>query len=122
MALLSVGDPPESTILAGLSFVQTVLPGHRRVFRDLNTRIEELKRHHQVRADEVLAILKKGPMSPMQIAAGMTWDLTYRTFAEFPAQQKWFAGGEAVAHIRYLEEKGQVRHEDTGGQILYALA
>ncbi len=101
--------------------VEMVLPGHRRAFRDLNERVDELKRHHQVRAEEVLSILEKGPMSPFHVAARMTWDLTYRTFGEFPVQQKWFAGGEAVAHIRYLEEKGLVRHEAADGQILYAL-
>ena len=102
--------------------VEAVLPGHRRPFSDLQVRIGELKHHHQARADEVLAILKDGPASPFQVAARMTWDLTYRTFDEFPVQQKWFAGGEAVAHIRYLEEKGQVRHEVRGGRIVYALA
>lgn len=101
--------------------VEMVLPGHRRAFRDLRVRVEELKRHHQARAEEVLSILENGPMSPFQIAARMTWDLTYRTFDEFPVQQKWFAGGEAVAHIRYLEEKGLVRQESMGGQVVYAL-
>ena len=102
--------------------VDIVLPGHRRAFRDLKVRIEELERHHQVRAGEVLAILARGPMNPFEVAAGMSWDLTYRTFDEFPVQQKWFAGGEAVAHLRYLEEKGLVRREPLGGQIVYALS
>jgi glyoxylase-like metal-dependent hydrolase (beta-lactamase superfamily II) len=101
--------------------VDLVLPGHRRAFPGLKGRIEELKRHHEIRADEVLDILKDGAMNPLQVAARMTWDMTYRTFDEFPVQQKWFAGGEAVAHLRYLEEKGLVQQESRGNQMVYAL-
>jgi hypothetical protein len=52
----------------------------------------------------------------------MTWDLTYRQWEDFPVPQKWFATGEAIAHLRYLEDEGQVRREDRGEMILYALA
>jgi glyoxylase-like metal-dependent hydrolase (beta-lactamase superfamily II) len=102
--------------------VEMVLPGHRRAFSDMRGRIEELKHHHQVRAGEVLDILKAGPMNPFRVAAQMKWDLTYDSFEEFPVQQKWFAGGEAVAHLHYLEARGLVRRADSYGRILYALA
>ena len=41
----------------------------------------------------------------------MTWDLTYRSWDEFPMVQKWFATGEAMAHLRFLEREGRVRRE-----------
>ena len=36
----------------------------------------------------------------------MHWDMTYSSWDEFPIPQKWFATGEAIAHLRYLEEQG----------------
>jgi hypothetical protein len=51
----------------------------------------------------------------------MTWDLTYKTWEEFPTPQKWFATGEAIAHIKYLVEKGQVTQGEKDGVIVYTL-
>ncbi|MBI4830368.1 MAG: MBL fold metallo-hydrolase [Candidatus Lindowbacteria bacterium] len=39
--------------------IDLMLPGHRRLIKDYKGRIRELKDHHQHRAEEVLAILKK---------------------------------------------------------------
>jgi glyoxylase-like metal-dependent hydrolase (beta-lactamase superfamily II) len=40
--------------------IKLVLPGHRRIFKNYKERIQELKHHHQRRADEVLSLLEKG--------------------------------------------------------------
>lgn len=92
--------------------VEIILPGHRRLFSDHRKRIDELRVHHNARAEEVLAILEeKGKKTAYQVAAFMTWDITYHSFDEFPVAQKWFASGEALAHLKYLEEKGLVQKE-----------
>ena len=106
------GDPLKN-YLASLDKVHGLevnlgLPGHRRLFRNFRERIEELKRHHQNRADEVLLILGKGSKHAFQVASEMTWDIEYDSWEQFPVAQKWFATGEAIAHLRYLEEKGLV--------------
>lgn len=41
--------------------VKLVLPGHRNFFTDLKGRIDELKKHHDIRAKEVLEVLAKAP-------------------------------------------------------------
>jgi hypothetical protein len=41
----------------------------------------------------------------------MTWDLSYDSWDLFPVAQKWFAAGEALAHLKYLETRGIVRRE-----------
>jgi hypothetical protein len=64
--------------------------------------------HHIQRADEVVDILGEGPLNAYDIASRMTWDLTIKNFEEFPIMQKWFAMGEALAHIRFLETGGKV--------------
>ncbi|MBN1470830.1 MAG: MBL fold metallo-hydrolase [Syntrophaceae bacterium] len=89
--------------------VKLVLPGHRNFFTDLAGRIDELKNHHEIRANEVLEVLGKNTLSAYDIAAGMTWDIDCDSWEQFPITQKWFAVGEAIAHLLYLESEGQVK-------------
>jgi glyoxylase-like metal-dependent hydrolase (beta-lactamase superfamily II) len=89
--------------------VNIVLPGHRNFFTDLMGRIEELKEHHKLRADEVLDVVESKTKNAYEIAAGMTWDIDCESWADFPVAQKWFATGEAIAHLRYLESEGRIK-------------
>ncbi|MGP8153790.1 MAG: MBL fold metallo-hydrolase [Smithella sp.] len=89
--------------------VNIVLPGHRNFFIDLAGRIDELKKHHEIRANEVLEVLDKKTMSAYDIAAGMTWDIDCENWEQFPIAQKWFATGEAIAHLRYLEGEERIK-------------
>ncbi|NLN40261.1 MAG: MBL fold metallo-hydrolase [Smithella sp.] len=97
--------------------VDMVLPGHRNFLGDLKSRIDELKAHHRDRADEVLDVLGDKTMNGYEIAAGMTWDIDCERWEDFPIAQKWFATGEAIAHLRYLESEGRI-HRDTSGKIV----
>jgi hypothetical protein len=38
----------------------------------------------------------------------MTWDIKCDSWGAFPLAQKWFATGEAIAHLRYLKERGRI--------------
>ncbi len=38
----------------------------------------------------------------------MTWDIDCESWNDFPVAQKWFATGEAIAHLHYLESEGRV--------------
>jgi glyoxylase-like metal-dependent hydrolase (beta-lactamase superfamily II) len=99
--------------------VELVLPGHRSIFRNHKERIRELKQHHQVRLKEVISILAKGKQNAFQVASQMTWDIGYRSWDLFPPAQKWFAFGEALAHLKYLEDEGKVRRELEGQGIVF---
>ena len=101
--------------------VDLVLPGHRDVFRDFRGRIKELKMHHKSRLDEILLILSNGPRNAFQIASEMTWDINYDSWDLFPVMQKWFATGEAIAHLRYLEEEGRVYRKMWSNIITFSL-
>jgi glyoxylase-like metal-dependent hydrolase (beta-lactamase superfamily II) len=89
--------------------VKIVLPGHRNFFTDLKARIDELKEHHRNRVNEVLEVLGINTMNAYDIAAGMTWDIDCENWEQFPITQKWFAVGEAIAHLRYLESEGRIK-------------
>jgi glyoxylase-like metal-dependent hydrolase (beta-lactamase superfamily II) len=101
--------------------IELVLPGHRRLWKDCNARIRELKEHHRHRADEVLSILEKGSRTAYEIAGGMTWDIDCASWEEFPIMQQWFATGEAIAHVKYLADRGEVRIDTRDGKIVAAL-
>ena len=53
----------------------------------------------------------------------MSWNIAdvYDSFKLFPVTQKWFATGEAIAHLKYLEEKGVIKKELRDYKILYLL-
>ena len=97
------------------------LPGHRRIIKDHMARIKELKEHHHRRLNEVVSILKKGPQHAFQVASRMTWDLKADSWEDFPRAQKWFATGEALAHLRYLEEEGTIRPDDQNSVTHFTL-
>ena len=97
--------------------VDLVLPGHRNFFKDLKGRIDELKHHHRERADEVLAVLGDRSLNAYDIAALMTWDINCETWQDFPIAQRWFATGEAIAHLRFLESEDRI-FRDTSRDII----
>jgi len=88
--------------------IDLVLPGHRSLIDNAAARIEELKIHHAHRLNEVLTILREGPLNAFQIASQMTWDIVCESWDQFPVAQKWFATSEAISHLRYLEEEGRI--------------
>jgi len=99
--------------------VGLALPGHRSTFRNQKERIQELKQHHRARLDEVISILGQGKQNAFQIASQMTWDIGYRAWDLFPPAQKLFAFGEALAHLKYLEEEGEVDRAIAGNGIVF---
>ncbi|MGV8056728.1 MAG: MBL fold metallo-hydrolase [Smithellaceae bacterium] len=102
--------------------VKLVLTGHRRLVHDLHRRVEELQEHHRTRLSEVLFALGEGEKDVLQIAPHIKWDITAKTWEDFPPPQKWFAFGEALAHVKYLEARGKVRCKKQNGIKKYMLA
>ena len=88
--------------------IELVLPGHRSIFTNCRERIQELKHHHQKRLDEIISILEKGEKDAFHVASEMSWDILCDSWDLFPVSQKWFATGEAIAHLKYLKEKGRI--------------
>lgn len=104
----------ESLRMVNEMSVELVLPGHRRVFTDHRLRIRELLAHHERRLAEVMDILAEGPMNAFEIASKMEWDIQAESWGDFPIAQQWFAMGEALSHLRYLEEEGRLKRRMSG--------
>jgi glyoxylase-like metal-dependent hydrolase (beta-lactamase superfamily II) len=102
--------------------VRRTLPGHRRLMDDPGPRIAELQRHHRARLDEVVAILGSGPRNAFETAALMTWDIQADRWEDFPVAQQWFATGEALSHLRYLEEAEKIVRSVGEGVVRFAPA
>jgi glyoxylase-like metal-dependent hydrolase (beta-lactamase superfamily II) len=115
----ALGDYIKSLDMVYNLAVDLVLPGHRNFFKDLKGRIDELKEHHQLRAAEVMDVVGSKVMNAYEIAAGMTWDIDCATWEEFPIAQKWFATGEAIAHLRYLESEGKIKRDASGKIVTF---
>jgi len=118
------GENPLKDYLASLQRIylldtDRVLPGHKDIFRNGKERIRELNDHHQKRAREVLSILERGMKHAYDVASEMTWDIEFDTWDSLPAIQKFFAIGEAIAHLEYLVDTGAIRKAMCGNTVVY---
>ncbi|MCG8637160.1 MAG: MBL fold metallo-hydrolase [Desulfobacterales bacterium] len=101
--------------------VALVLPAHRDIIHDCRGRIDELKSHHKDRLDEIIAVLDHREMSAVEIASEMMWGgIGLKGIRELPATQQLLAIGEAIAHLRLLEEKGKVEKQAARDIIRYS--
>jgi len=102
--------------------VNLVLPGHRNFWDNHRKRITELQQHHRNRLDEALFALEGGEKTAWEVAPYITWDMDCGSWEEFPSVQKWFAVGETIAHLDYLEADGRARKGMKNHKVLYSLA
>ncbi len=99
--------------------VDLVLPGHRQPFSNHEERIEQLKAHHGHRLDEALAALDGAGKTAYDVAPLLRWDYDVKDWGRWPLAQRWFATGEALAHLRWLVHSGVVSEERENGRVLY---
>lgn len=101
--------------------VELVLPGHRSIQSNLRQRIRELQKHHDNRLDEILSVLEEGgEKNAWDIAPKITWDIDFDSWQGLPIAHKWFATGETIAHLIYLEGRGKIRKKISNGEISYS--
>ena len=125
ISLMSYDENPLREYLRSLDKVYSldvklVLPAHGNVFERFEERIQELKQHHEMRADEVLSILKGDEQDAFKVASHMTWDVEYESWEKFPPSQKWFACGEDMAHLKYLEDEGKVQRKMQNQKFIFS--
>ena len=100
--------------------IEIPLPGHRGVTGDVAARTRALAAHHAARLNETLDVVRTNPGHTVyEIAGRMTWRIRARNWDEFPVAQKWFAVGEAMAHLDYLTRRGQVERRASGEVGIY---
>jgi glyoxylase-like metal-dependent hydrolase (beta-lactamase superfamily II) len=82
-----------------------VLPAHEHRFVGLQTRLAELRAHHEHRFDEVLAAIDAGYTTAWDLASRMRWSRSWDRIEGFMRRA---AVGEAMAHLRALEQRGVI--------------
>lgn len=89
--------------------IKLTLPAHRGYDMDVYDRIDQLIHHHELRLEETLGIVTAEPGSnAYSIAGRMKWSMKGKSWQEAPVQQKWFAVGETMAHLDYLEKEDKI--------------
>jgi len=101
--------------------VNLILPGHRDHGNDHRKRIKELQEHHQIRLNEILSALQKTEMNAFEVSSHITWDIDAPTWDKFPAAQKFFAFGETLAHLHYLEQGNLIQQKSKNGIQMFSL-
>ena len=102
--------------------MELLLPAHRAETGNLATRVDELTAHHARRVENALETLRREPgLTAYEIAGRMAWSIRCRDWADFPLTQKFFAVGEALAHLDYLTVRGQAVRRWDGAHYRYSV-
>lgn len=96
--------------------VKIILPAHEHAFEDLEGRIEELKRHHETRCNEIKEAIKKGARTVYQISAKISWSSPWSLM---PFWTKRMAAAETLAHLAYLRNRGEIEERTVNGVLHY---
>ncbi len=93
-----------------------VLPSHGLPFRGIAVRVAQLRAHHEARLGELDDAVRAAP-APLSAA-----DLVPVLFRrELDIQQRYFAMGEAIAHLNFLWQAGKLeRRVDPDESIRFA--
>lgn len=101
--------------------IKMVLPGHGETGYDHKKRIDEIKDHHKKRVEEIVLAIKKGKKTAYEIAESISWNSRYGGWELFPKTQKYFAVGETISHLIYLEHEGIIKSKITDETIYYTI-
>ena len=116
----SLGDYLESLGKVRNLPVDLLLPAHRAETGDLAARVDQLRAHHARRVEDAWETVRREPgLTAYEIAGRMAWGIRCRSWADFPLTQKFFAVGEALAHLDYLTVRGRAVRRWDGTRYRY---
>jgi glyoxylase-like metal-dependent hydrolase (beta-lactamase superfamily II) len=116
----SLGDYMVSLKKIKLYDIGITLCGHRNIIGNCGKRIDELLAHHERRLADVSRIVEANSgLNAYEVAGQMRWAIRAKSWEDFPITQKWFAAGEAAAHLEHLVVHGQLRQETKDGIMRY---
>lgn len=99
--------------------VDEALPAHRREFHGVTDRATEIVAHHEERLNELRALLSETPISLWEATSRLHWK---RPWDQMPVLQRRMAAGEAAAHLRTLEVRGQAQRTPNDDNLTYIAA
>lgn len=100
--------------------INLLLSSHRALITNYKERIAELLKHHQKRLDETYQILgQESPMTVLEVTKKLHWNISSNSWNAFPKSQKWFAAGEAHAHLEHLLAMRKIQRTKKNGILYY---
>lgn len=101
--------------------LKTVLPTHRNIITNVNTRIDELIHHHFLRLQEILDSFEvdRDDYTIREISSKISWRIRANSWDDFPKPQKWFACGETMSHMDYLVNFNYVEMRNENGLLKF---
>ncbi len=99
--------------------IDLIFPAHRNIMDDHPRRAKEIIEHHKERIEEVYNILNDDFMTVRDVTSRMTWRIRANSWSDFPKAQKWFASGEALAHLEFLYHDKKVIRKKKNGVLYY---
>jgi glyoxylase-like metal-dependent hydrolase (beta-lactamase superfamily II) len=84
------------------------LPAHEWIFPDVAARAAEIRHHHEEKLQRLGALMaeRAEPLTIWETAAMMTWN---RPWDALSPSLRGMAAGEAAAHLRTLEARGEIQ-------------
>ncbi|GAA3385029.1 MBL fold metallo-hydrolase [Cryptosporangium minutisporangium] len=102
----TLGEFLDSLALIGDLDVAEVLPAHEYRFSGLPARVRQLRRHHEQRLAEILAVLDAGNgPTTLEVAGRLTWSRPWEQNRGFIRRA---AIGETYAHLVHLTRRGLI--------------
>jgi glyoxylase-like metal-dependent hydrolase (beta-lactamase superfamily II) len=101
-----LGDYLRSLDKVGAYTADEVLPAHEHRFVGLQSRVEQLKAHHEARFAEAIQAIDEGVNTAWGIASRMRWSRSWNRIEGFMRRA---AVGETMAHLQALELRGVLR-------------
>ena len=97
--------------------LKTCLPGHGHPFEGISDRIEEIKKHHSLRLDEIEHACNEWS-SAFSVASRITWNRG-RQLSDMNDMERNFAFGEALSHLIHLSLTGRVKMKSADGIVRF---
>jgi len=100
--------------------IKTTLPGHRKIISNCRERVKELIDHHEKRLDIIVGSLGKDRLTAVDIARIVPWNISIKSWDDFPIPQKYFSVGETLSHLTHLVATGTIKKERENGVVYYS--
>jgi glyoxylase-like metal-dependent hydrolase (beta-lactamase superfamily II) len=119
----SLGSYLNSLVVAKQMDVEHLLCGHRSNDFDMYARIDELFEHHANRLSEIIDLLSESgeKFTSYDVASKMTWSVKEDMWNKYSTEQKWFATGEALAHLEYLYKREKIKKHYIEATFYYSI-
>ena len=91
-----------------------VLPSHGLPFRGIALRVAQLRAHHRARLDELEAFVRD---AARPVSAADALPVLFRR--ELDLQQRFFAMGEAIAHLNHLWHRARIARVADANRIRF---